>query len=165
MLDLKYYQNILENQKNTNAAQAEILEEEIDIILHKLKFIPYQQRPSVLVLEQKTNFKPKTDESVQNIIAIAGGTLLTSELNNDVDIILIQQSNDALYSEVIDILQNTVFKDTNAVKANKIYIIQKSDFGSNPEEFLADVEIAAETIQSKYFIFGRQGKDWVQFDL
>lgn len=165
MLDLKYYERILENQKRTNTIKAEILEEEIDIILHKLKFIEQQQRPSVLVLDQKTNFKPQADEAIQNIIAIAGGKLLTSELDNEVDIILIQQSDDSLYSEVINILQNTAFKDKNAIKANKIYIIQKENFGKDPEDFLADVEIAAETIQSKYFIFGRQGTDWVQFEL
>lgn len=164
MLDLKYYKTLLDNYKVTHNEKAEALEEEIDIIIHKLKFIPFEQRPNVVILNQNDKFKPLYTEELSSIISIAGGKLLNNSPESP-DVILILQANDSLYSEVIEVLHSPSFSSSKALASNNIYIVQKRSFGANPEDFLTDVEIAAETIQTKYFIFGRQGADWVKFEL
>lgn len=164
MLHLNYYNTLLESHKEVDSEKAELLEEEIDIVIHKLKFIAADQRPSVLLLAQKTNFAPLINEQVSDIVKIAGGNILTDETDNP-DIIIVIQENDELYSTLIDALQHSNYARTKAVQENHIFIIQQSDFGTDAESFTRDVEISAEIIQPKYFIFGRQGSDWVSFDL
>src|SRR5690606_13940290 len=70
-----------------------------------------------------------------------------------------------LYTAVPELIQDEILSRTTAVESNHIFIIQKTDFGKNPHNFLHDTEICAEIIQPKYFIYGHKGTDWVQIDI
>ncbi|NGM66690.1 ABC transporter substrate-binding protein [Sphingobacterium sp. SGR-19] len=164
MQNLNFYTTLLKNIQQTQPNLAEHLDEEINILIHKLKFIPEDQRPSVLILAQQTDFQPLFNERLVDSIAIAGGKLLTEKYDNP-SLLFIVQENDRLYTEVPALLLDEILSRTDAIQSNNVYIIQKRNFGMESTDFLHDIEICAEIVQPKYFIFGRKGKDWVQFDI
>lgn len=164
MQDLNFYTILLQNMQQTAPNTAEHLQEEINILIHKLKFIPEDQRPSVLILTQQTGFQPLFNEQLADSIAIAGGKLFTEKYDNP-SLLFIVQENDKLYTAVPNLLQDEILSRTDAVQSNNIYIIQKRNFGMENADFLHDIEICAEIVQPKYFIYGRKGADWVQFDI
>ena len=164
MQNLNFYNTLLKNMQQTQPNLAEHLDEEINILIHKLKFIPEDQRPSVLILEQQTGFQPLFNEQLRDSIAIAGGKLLTEKYDNP-SLLFIVQENDKLYTDVPALLLDEILSRTDAVQSNNVYIIQKRNFGMESSDFLHDLEICAEIVQPKYFIYGRKGTDWVQFDI
>lgn len=164
MQNLNFYTTLLKNIQQTQPNLAEHLDEEINILIHKLKFIPEDQRPLVLILAQQTDFQPLFNERLVDSIAIAGGKLLTEKYDNP-SLLFIIQENDRLYTEVPALLLDEILRRTDAIQSNNVYIIQKRNFGMESTDFLHDIEICAEIVQPKYFIFGRKGKDWVQFDI
>ncbi|WDF67737.1 ABC transporter substrate-binding protein [Sphingobacterium oryzagri] len=164
MEELNFYNALLADKRESAPDEAEYLDEEINILIHKLKFIPQEQRPAVLIVEQRTGFQPLYNNQLADTIGIAGGILLQEKFDNPA-LLLVLQDNDALYGEIPALLEDELLSRTSAVVSNQIYIVQKGDLGIKMEDFLADVEICAEIIQPKYFIYGRQGNDWVKFDL
>ncbi len=164
MQNLNFYISLLQNIQQTAPHMADHLEEEVNILIHKLKFISEDQRPSALILTQQTGFQPLFNEQLTDSVAIAGGKLLTEKYDNP-SLLFIVQENDKLYTDVPTLLQDEILSRTDAVQSNNIYIIQKRNFGMERIDFLHDIEICAEIIQPKYFIYGRKGTDWVQFDI
>lgn len=164
MEELNFYTSLLANKQRNAPDEAEYLEEEINILIHKLKFIPQEQRPSVLVVEQSSGFQSLYTNQLADTISIAGGMLLQEKFDNPA-MLLVLQDNEGLYGEITALLEDELLSRTSAVVSNQIYIVQKEKLGTKIEDFLADIEICAEIIQPKYFIYGRQGRDWVKFDL
>lgn len=164
MQHLNFYTTLFKNMLQSAPDQAEHLQEEVNIFIHKLKFISQDQRPAVLILAQQTGFEPLINEQIVESVAIAGGKLLTEKYENPSILILVQENN-KLYTAVPELIQDEILSRTTAVESNHIFIIQKTDFGTNPHNFLHDTEICAEIIQPKYFIYGHKGTDWVQFDI
>ena len=163
MQNLNFYTTLLRNTQQTEPNMAEYLEEEVNILIHKLKFISEDQRPSVLILTQ-TGFQPLFNEQLADSIAIAGGKLLTEKYDNP-SLLFIVQENDKLYTAVPGLLQDEILSRTDALESNNVYIIQKRNFGTESVDFLHDIEICAEIVQPKYFVYGRKGIDWVQFEI
>lgn len=164
MEELHFYNSLLAEKQSIAPDAAEYLDEEINILIHKLKFIPQEQRPTVLIVEQQSGFSPLANPQLYDTIQIAGGSLLEEKFDNP-SMLLVVQENDALYGEIPALLEDDLLSRTTAVVSNQIYIVQKSDLGLKADDFLTDVEICAEIIQPKYFIYGHQGQDWVKFDL
>lgn len=164
MQDLTFYTTLLQKTQQADPNLAEYLEEEVNILIHKLKFISEDQRPSVLILAQQTGFQPLFNGQLADSIAIAGGKLLEEKYDNP-SLLLIVQENDKLYTDVPGLLQDEILSRTDAVQSNNVYIIQKRNFGMESTDFLHDIEICAEIVQPKYFIYGRKGTDWVKFDI
>lgn len=164
MQNLNFYTTLLHNIQQTAPDKAEHLEEEVNILIHKLKFISEDQRPSVLILTQQTGFQPLFNEQLRDSLAIAGGKLLTEKYDNP-SLLFIVQENERLYTDVPGLLQDEILSRTDAIQSNNVYIIQKRNFGIENTDFLHDIEICAEIVQPKYFIYGRKGTDWVQFDI
>jgi len=164
MEKLNFYNSLLNNTKSDNPEKGAYLEEEIDILIHKLKFIPQEARPTVLVLDQQSSYQPANSTQLSDIITIGGGDLLFEKFDNPSKLVIIQHSDD-LYADIVSILEDEVISRTDAVQNNEVYIVNKPTFGVNHDNFLPDVEIAAEILQPKYFVYGRQGDDWVKFDL
>ncbi len=164
MEELHFYTALLAEKQEQAPEEAEYLDEEINILIHKLKFIPQEQRPSVLIVQQSTGFMPVFNQKLADIIQIAGGKLLAEKFDNPGILIVVQES-ESLYGEIGILLEDDLLSRTTAVVDNQIFIVQKSDLGVYDDDFLADVEICAEIVQPKYFIYGRQGQDWVKFDI
>lgn len=158
------YEEIIANWKNSNPAQAELMEEEIDLIIHKLKFLPQDSLPIVAILDQKDNFKPIYNELLAEKVKIAGGVLADNIEQNPQVIIIIQESNE-LYQVLPSYLSDLKSQKVRALIENKVYIIQGDNFEDIDETYVRDAEVLAEILQPKYFFYGRDGEDWVKFDL
>lgn len=156
------YEQLIENLKTINFEQAENMEDEINVIIHKLKFLSTDNFPNTIILDQNNSYTPLSDSIIAEKVKIAGGKLI-DDLNQNPDCIIIIQQNENLYSEIINVLDNA--KSTNAVSNDNIYIIQNINFNKEDNNYLIDTEILAEIQQPKYFVFGRDGIDWVKFNL
>lgn len=158
------YQEIISSLQNSDPAKAEYFEEEINIIIHKLKFLTADNFPKTIVLDQQQHFHPLTSSSLAEKVKIAGGRWITEWVDNP-DCIIIVQSNESLYGQLADFLTNPNVTATNAYQLNNIYIIQNINFDENDSTYLRDTEILAEILQPKYFIYGHDGSSWVKFDV
>ncbi len=156
------YKEIIATLKKKDDVLAEHWEEEIDTIIHKLKFLTSDALPSVCILDQNNDFQAIYSEELQEKVKIAGGTL-SNNLHADTAIFIILQRDESLYSEIPTFIN--LHSGSKAVTNNNIYIVQTNQFDDSEENYLQDVEILAEIIQPKYFIFGRNGSDWIKFDL
>lgn len=164
--DLKLFIERFTHMHTPASNLAEELEEEVDILVHKLKFIPTETRPKVLLLENIDPASPLQSALTTESIRIAGGVPLEIQEYKDADILLIKQDEFLLYGQLPQFIQQEEWSSIPAIKNNKIYIIKKDDFANVPgKDYLLELEILAEIIQPKYFIFGHQGIDWVNFDL
>ncbi len=157
----------------------EDLQERIDIILHKLKFI--DTKPSVACIEWLEPMMV-SGNWVPELVTIAGGTPILAEAGkhssyvqwNDIqqadpEIILATPcgfSIERTMKEMQLLLQQPGFADLKAVKNNRIYIADGNQYFNRPGPRIVDsVEILAEIINPKQFIFGYEGNGWVKFSL
>lgn len=156
------HHEIIANLKQKDQAEAERWEEEIDIIIHKLKFLTSDAIPTVGLIDQSNDFQIATSSQIQEKVKIAGGKL-AENFSEHIEIFIILQSDESLYSLIPSFID--AHNTTKAITNNKIYIIQSDSFNINEESYLQDLEVLAEIIQPKYFVFGRDGQDWIKFDL
>lgn len=158
------YQEIIANLKVVDSSQAERMEEEIDIMLHKLKFLPRENFPKTVLLDQSSAFNPIISRLLEEKVKISGGQYITDLKDNPQVIILIQETEN-LYAEISSLLQEELIKSSDAYTNNRIYIIHNKTFNQDDSSYLQDLEILSEIIHPKFFYFDRNGKDWVQFDM
>lgn len=159
------YEEIIAKLRSLDSTQAELMEEEIDIIIHKLKFLPADSLPIVAILDQNNSFEPLHNELLAEKVKVAGGNLAESLAENP-QVLLIMQRSDSLYQVLPSYLSDMKSQKLRALLENKVYIIQDNNsFQDNDANYVQDTQILAEIIQSKYFVFGGDGKDWVKFDL
>ncbi|MBL1410009.1 hypothetical protein [Sphingobacterium faecale] len=156
------YKEIIATLRQKDNALAEHWEEEIDTIIHKLKFLTADAIPSVCIIDQNNNFQINQSSLLQEKVKIAGGTLV-DHFQEDIAIFIIIQRDESLYGVIPDFIN--LQSGTKAIKNNNIYIIQTEQFDIQEDNYLQDVEILAEIIQPKYFIFGHNDTNWIKFDL
>jgi iron complex transport system substrate-binding protein len=157
----------------------EELQERVDIIRHKLKFL--ENKPTVACIEWlepmmlSGNWMPE-------LVDIAGGRCLLTEPGkhspyvdwNDIrlqdpEIIIIMPcgfSIERTLKEIDLLLQLQGFADLQAVKNNRVYIADGNQYFNRPGPRIVDsIEILAEIINPKQFIFGFEGDGWIKFSL
>jgi iron complex transport system substrate-binding protein len=157
----------------------EDLEERIAIIKHKLRFL--DQRPRVGCIEWLSplmiagNWTPE-------LVTIAGGQPLLAEagkhspaiepaelMQADPEVVIIMPcgfSIDRTLSEIGLLLQMPGWAELTAVKNNRVYIADGSQYFNRPGPRIVDsTEILAEIIHPKQFIFGYEGDGWVKFEM
>lgn len=149
-------------------ALTEEQQERIDLIKHKLKFV--EQRPTVAcitALDPLMLSGTHIDElaNIAGGVAIAGDEQTLLQLNPDV---IIMMPNDYSIEEsmrhIDDLLQIYGFTDLKAVKSNRLYMADASRFfEESPENWVESVELLAEIINPKQFIFGYEGEGWIRF--
>jgi iron complex transport system substrate-binding protein len=157
----------------------ERLHERIEIIRHKLKFIT--DRPTVACIEWLDplmlagNWTPE-------LVALAGGQSVLTEngkhspfvkwedlREQDPDIIVVMPcgfSVERTLKEMDILLSLPGFTDLKAVKNNRLYIADGNQYFNRSGPRIVDsIEILAEIINPKQFIFGYQGDAWMRFGL
>lgn len=149
---------------------AEHLEERINIIVHKLKFIPKEQRPSVLCLRELSPAIRADREYLDRLVDLAGGISYADRdpesVNPDILILINDRPVSQLLSELPHTLTTGHWADTPAVKNGNIYLVYDGRYLRQPGARTADdMEILAEIINPKYFIFGRDADAWMPFSL
>ncbi|WP_156307018.1 hypothetical protein [Sphingobacterium endophyticum] len=163
MNHLKHYSAIAGELQQADPEKFELLEEEINIILHKLKFISIENRPMVEIIdlsEQKAD--PTYIEELSEIAGAQNNPLVKEPENTEILVFI--NENPSFLSSLPELLEKH-YSDFKAVKNNNVFIIQKAGFAKHAEDFLLDTEIFAEIIQSKYFVYGHEGYHWIKFDL
>lgn len=145
------------------------LEERVNLVQHKLKFIGEDLKPSVLVLTGLAPTVIETSDYMKEVLRIAGSRMYKDseegDLNPDI-LLVISDRMESLFSEVGVLLSMEEWQNTNAVKKNRVYLINgENNFGGYSSRIAEDVEILAEIIYPQYLTFGGNGESWVQFEV
>ena len=149
-------------------ALTEEQQERIDLIRHKLKFV--EQRHTVACI---TALDPLmlSGSKVDELANIAGGVVIAGDeqtlLQLNPDVIILMPADYSIaesMGNIDDLLQLYGFTDLKAVKNNRLYIADASHFfEDSPENWVESVELLAEIINPKQFIFGYEGDGWIRF--
>ena len=164
-----------------NAAEEllELSDERINIIRHKLKFIA--EKPTVACIEWLSplmiagNWTPE-------IVEIGGGLPVLTEAGKhssyitfqdiiiaDPDIILIMPCGFSIQRTLQEIglmLDTPGWADLKAVKTHRVYLADGNQYFNRSGPRMTDsIEIMAEIINPKQFIFGYEGNGWVHFNV
>ena len=157
----------------------ELSDERINIIRHKLKFIT--EKPTVACIEWLSplmiagNWTPE-------IVEIGGGLSVLTEAGKhssyitfqdiliaDPDIILIMPCGFSIQRTLQEIglmLDTPGWADLKAVKTHRVYIADGNQYFNRSGPRMTDsIEIMAEIINPKQFIFGYEGNGWVHFNV
>jgi len=176
--DIKTVAGVLKVADEGNALVG-ALQERIDLIRHKLKF--NENKPTVACVEWleplmlSGNWAP-------GMVSIAGGVPVLAEQGKhspyvewndlrlqDPDIIIVMPcgfSIERTLKEIDILLQQPGFNSLKAVKNNRLYIADGNQYFNRPGPRIVDsVEILAEIINPKQFIFGYEGNGWIRFVL
>lgn len=170
------------NALNVQQAGTELIEslqERVDIIKHKLKFI--DSKPTVACIEW---LEPLMISSnwVPGLVDIAGGTVVLAQegkhspyvewddiLQQDPEIIVVMPcgfSIERTMREINLLLDRPGFASLKAVKNDRFYIADGNQYFNRPGPRIVDsIEILAEIIRPKQFIFGYEGEGWIKFSL
>ncbi|TWR28359.1 cobalamin-binding protein [Mucilaginibacter achroorhodeus] len=157
----------------------EDLTERIDIIRHKLKFM--EVKPTVACVEWLEPMMISCNW-IPELVSIAGGTPVLAQIGKhspyvewsdivsaDPDVLLLMPcgfSIERTMREVGLLLAQPGFAELKAVKNNRVYIADGNHYFNRPGPRIVDsLEILAEIIHPKQFIFGNEGKGWVKFAL
>jgi iron complex transport system substrate-binding protein len=167
------------NIPERGALLIEELQERVDLIRHKLKFI--DQKPTVACIEW---LEPMmlSGNWIPGLVSIAGGNSILAEAGKhspyvqwedirqqDPDIIVMMPCGfpiERTMKEVDLLLQLPGFAEMKAVKNNRLYIADGNQYFNRPGPRIVDsVEILAEIINPKQFIFGYEGSGWIKFEV
>jgi len=157
----------------------EELEERLDIIRHKLKFIT--DKPTVACIEWLEPIMI-SGNWIPEMVSLAGGTPILAQKGShspyvtwdqiteaDPEIIILMPCGfgiDRTLKEVDSILQLPGFASLKAVRNNRLYIADGNQYFNRPGPRIVDsVEILAEIINPKQFIFGYEGEGWISFSV
>jgi iron complex transport system substrate-binding protein len=157
----------------------EDLTERVDIIRHKLKFI--DTKPTVACIEWLEPLMV-SGNWVPEMVSIAGGTSILAEAGkhspfvkwediqqSDPDIILVMPcgfSVERTMKEIDLLLQRPGFAELKAVKNNRLYIADGNQYFNRSGPRIVDsIEILAEIIHPKQFVFGYEGNGWIKFSV
>jgi iron complex transport system substrate-binding protein len=155
----------------------EDLQERIDIIRHKLKYV--ESRPTVACIEWLEPLM-LSGNWIPEMVGFAGGKSVLVEagkhspyirwddiLLTDPEIIVVMPCGFSIERTIreIDILLNLPqFADTRAAKNNRIYIADGNEYFNRPGPRIVDsIEILAEIIHPKLFSFGYEDNGWIKF--
>lgn len=153
--------------------------ERIDIIRHKLKFI--SEKPRVACIEWLAplmiagNWTPELVEVAggEPVLAVNGKHSPFVDFfdlaNADPEIIIVMPCGFSIsrtLKEISLLLDLPGWQDLKAVKNNRVYIADGNQYFNRSGPRLTDsVEILAEIINPKQFVFGYEGEAWIKFNL
>lgn len=163
--------------KETGEAFVEELQERCDLVNHKLKFV--EQRPGVVCIEWLSPLMVAGNWTPE-LISIAGGTPLLAEKGKHsayVDFTAVQQADpdiiviapcgfamDRTLKEINLLLEQPGWDNLAAVKNDRVYIADGNQYFNRSSQKVVDtIELLAEIIHPKQFIFGYEGKGWLKF--
>jgi iron complex transport system substrate-binding protein len=178
------FDNIQQVARELNAVAAgntllEDLQERVDLIQHKLKFI--ENKPTVACIEWLEPLMV-SGNWVPELVQVAGGTPVLAEAGKhspyvewldlrlqDPEIIVVTAcgfSIERTLKEIDLLLQLPGFADLQAIKNKRFYIADGNQYFNRPGPRIVDsIEILAEIIYPKQFIFGYEGEGWIKFEV
>ena len=147
---------------------ADDLEERINIVSHKLKFISDENKPRVLFLADVAPIRLVDNAYLAAIARVAGGIPVSTPTEGaviDTLVIISEKPVQQLLAALPNWLAMPEWAETEAVKQGNIYLIHHPDHLQQPGALVADdIEILAEIFYPKQFIFGRDEDAWMKFE-
>ncbi|GAB2706274.1 cobalamin-binding protein [Mucilaginibacter koreensis] len=157
----------------------EAMEERLDIVRHKLKFM--ENKPTVACIEWLEPLMI-SGNWIPEMVQIAGGTPVLASAGKhspyiewvdlqlaDPEVIVVMPCGFSIgrtLKEMNILLQLPGFAGLKAVKNKRLYIADGNHYFNRPGPRVVDaVEILAEMIYPKQFIFGHEGEGWIKFDV
>ena len=155
----------------------EDLQERVDIIRHKLKYV--EDKPTVACIEWLEPLMV-SGNWIPELVNIAGGRSILAEAGkhspfvnwediqqHDPEIIIVMPcgfSIERTMKEIDLLLNQPGFAAMKAIKNNRLYITDGNQYFNRPGPRIVDsVEILAEIIYPKLFNFGYEGNGWIKF--
>ena len=155
----------------------EDLQERIDIIRHKLKYV--ESRPTVACIEWLEPLMV-SGNWIPEVVSTAGGSSILAEAGKHSPFVKwedIQQANpdvivvmpcgfsiERTMREMNILLELPGFAELSAVKNNRLYITDGNQYFNRPGPRIVDsIEIIAEIVHPKLFNFGYEGNGWIKF--
>ncbi|KEQ31613.1 hypothetical protein N180_15155 [Pedobacter antarcticus 4BY] len=132
----------------------EYLQERVDIILHKIKFM---EPVPVICL----NLDNQADSVLKQLLEAAGCSVQDDPLQ--ARILIYHQPNTGI-PEMMGQVPQLLQKEWPAVEYNKVYLLEDATAAfSDPQSLVDAFEDIAEILYPGYFIFGNEGKTWMSF--
>jgi iron complex transport system substrate-binding protein len=178
LTDIKSVASVFDAESRAEVL-VEQMEERINIIRHKLKFL--ENKPKVACIEWLQplmvagNWTP-------GLVDIAGGKAILAEdgkhspfvdfdqiVQEDPEIILVMPCGYSIpqtLKEINSLLELEGWSELNAVKNSRIYIADGNQYFNRSGPRIVDsIEILAEIINSKQFVFGYEVDGWIRFNV
>lgn len=157
----------------------ELADERLGIITHKLRFL--SEKPKVACIEWLAPMMVAGNWTPE-LVQIAGGNPILAVngqhspfvpfediANENPDIIIVMPCGFSIprtLQEINLLLDLPGWQELNAVKNNRIYIADGNQYFNRSGPRLIDsVEILAEIINPKQFVFGYEGEGWIKFNV
>jgi len=145
-------------------------QERLDIIIHKLKFT--EQKPTLAIIKTLDPIILADDEMI-DLVTMAGGTLIEGDVQTlltlDPEVIILMPDDMPVAETMANmdtLLQLPGFTDLKAVKNNRLYIVDSGMLvDDSAENMVETIELLAEIIYPKQFIFGHEGNGWIKFSV
>ncbi len=176
--DIRHIASVIGAEKEAEQL-IEDAEERINIIRHKLKFST--ARPTVACIEWISPLMVAGNWTPE-LVEIAGGVPVLAENGKhspfvefericeaDPEVIVVMPcgfSIERTLQEINLLLELPGWRDLQAVKNNRLYLADGNQYFNRSGPRLTDsIEILAEIIHPKQFIFGYEGSGWMKFDV
>lgn len=132
----------------------EELQERVDIVLHKIKFM---DKVPVCCLDLQNTATPV----INLLIESAGGEIMPDPMQAQV---LLYHETQSGMLDMMGSVPALLDNEWPAVKFNRVYLLEDtSAFLSDPESFVSAVEDMAELLFPGHFVFGNEGRNWMAF--
>ncbi|HKG07324.1 MAG TPA: hypothetical protein VKB19_12730 [Pedobacter sp.] len=132
----------------------EQLQERVDIVLHKIKFM---EKIPVSCLDTEN----ASGRELQDLIVTAGGELQADPLNARV---VIYCEKEVGILQLMGAVPALLHKDWPAVTYSRVYLWEDFREPSAQAQSAVDaLEDLAEMLYPGYFVFGNEGKTWISF--
>ncbi|PRY54655.1 hypothetical protein B0I27_102425 [Arcticibacter pallidicorallinus] len=160
--------SILSYLPGENADELEQLQERVELVRHKLKFV--ELIPTVACISSLSPLKLAAG-LVPEIIRLAGGTPVEGDdlalLDPQYIIVALEGSPISTAMSQVDILMALPgWESLDAVKNGRIYLANgDTHFNDSPESIVDTIEMVAEILNPKQFAFGYEGECWTKFSI
>lgn len=149
----------------------ESLEERINLVKHKLKFIGAEKRPKVLVLTSVIPPIYGTSDYFNHLVETAGGNPYSTEELAESDpmpdlILVLSKEFEKLFGTVGSLVTTQDWQQMPAVKNNRVFLINGNHHLRGMDLNVAtDIELLGQLFFPEYLTFSEPGENWVQFEL
>jgi hypothetical protein len=138
----------------TDDVLREELQERVDLILHKIKFM---EKVHVICLDTDN----KLSIRLKDLVEAAGGVMQIDPLEARV---LIYEEADKSMLEMMGIVPVLLQKDWPSVTYNRVYLFDDHEVAQGDAQVLVSaMEDLAEILYPGYFVFGNEGRTWTTF--
>lgn len=132
----------------------EQLQERVDLILHKIKFM---EKVHVICL----NTENELSNRLQHLVEAAGGIMQLDPL--EAQVLIYEEAGKGML-ELMGIVPGLIQTEWPSVTYNRVYLFDENQVAEGDAQVMvAAMEDIAEMLYPGYFVFGNEGRTWTAF--